>query len=407
MKIAVVTYALEVGGVEAFIKHIADYFVAQGHEVVILETLKRGTWSKSFSDSGRTVRQILPRFYNSRIQHAKAIAEILSSFDLVILNDAPYAQAGLGLLGNDAVVITVLHNDMEIIISNSVANSRNWDALVAVSPKLLTHVSKEFAVGQKVFCVSNGVPINRQEIQNDLKVRSSNSFRLTYIGSMNHSQKGVFYLPEIFKRVESKFPNIQMNLIGDGSDVQELKRRFHMMSIDKIHFYGHVENATAMEILKVSDVLIMPSHFEGLPIVLLEAMSAGVVPVTSLLPGITDFVITDKEDGRLIGVGNVDGFADAIVELANCRGTLKDMADAARSTVSLRFSCEAMGKRYLDLAAELFASKKLNGFRRSGEIDSSLLGDFPYLPILLIRSLRKVLRVLRLYGQSTKSRIDK
>lgn len=397
MKVAVVTYALEVGGVEAFIKHIANYCTNQGNEVVIFETLRVGKWSKLFSDTGYAVKRILPRYYNSRIQHVKAIAKSLSGFDLVILNDAPYGQAALGLLNNNIVAIPVLHNDLKSIINNAMANSQNWDALVVVSPKLLTHMDAAFIAKKKAICIPNGVAIHSLEKRYDLTICSNKPFRLVFIGSMNHSQKGVFYLPEIFTKVVSQFPNIKFDLLGDGVDIQELKKRFNLIAEGNVHFHGFVENSTALEILKESDAFIMPSHFEGLPVVLLEAMAEGVVPVVSLLSGITDFVITDKKDGRLISVGDVQGFADAIVELANDRDMLIHMSMAARNTAVSRFSYEIMGKKYLNLAIELSEDRRINKSRRTGNIDLALLGDFPYLPLVLVRPLRKIQRLLGLY----------
>lgn len=399
MKIAVVTYALEIGGVEAFIKHIANYCTDQGHEVVILETLRAGKWSKLFSDTGYAVKKILPRYYNSRIQHAKSIAKFLSGFDLVILNDAPYGQAALGLLNNNIVAIPVLHSDLKSIINNAVANSENWDALVAVSPKLLTHIDAEFIEKKKAICIPNGVAIQGLGKKYDSVVCSNKLFRLIFIGGMNHAVKGIFYLPEIFSRIATQFPNIQFDLLGDGVDIQELKKRFNLIAEGKVHFHGFVENATALKILKESDVLIMPSHFEGLPIVLLEAMAEGVVPVVSLLSGITDFVITDKKEGRLISVGDVRGFADAIVELASDRDMLNHMSAAARNTAVNRFSYEIMGKKYLDLAIKLSDQKRIRKSRRTGSLDLTLLGDFPYLPLALVRPLRKIQKILGLYRQ--------
>src|ERR1700681_2683671 len=98
MKVAIVTYALQVGGIETFIRLLADYFKEQGHDVTIIETYAEGRWSKSFSESGYRVKQLLAESYHSPFCHAKNVARELSSFDVVILNDAPFAQTGLGLL---------------------------------------------------------------------------------------------------------------------------------------------------------------------------------------------------------------------------------------------------------------------------------------------------------------------
>ena len=400
MKIAVVTYALEVGGVEVFIKNIYNYLNKKGHEVIILETLRVGKWSKLFCNNGYIVERILPKYCDSRIKHVKAIAKFLNKFDLIILNDAPYGQAALGLLNNRIVAISVLHNDLNSIINNAIANCENWDAIIAVSPKLLTIIETKYFVKNKTFCIPNGVEIHDLKKQFKLEESSLKPLRLIYIGNMNHEQKGIFYLPDIFIKVKSIFPNVQIDLLGDGVDLKELKRRFNKIMGSEVCFHGYVENSTALEILKESDALLMPSHFEGLPIVLLEAMSQGVVPVVSLLDGITDFVITDKLNGRLISVGDVQGFVDAILQLATNRDKLKCMSIEARKTAENRFSYQVMGKKYLDISLELIQKRRINKSSRNGKIDLKLVGDFPHLPIYLVRPLRKILKFLGLYKPS-------
>jgi hypothetical protein len=56
-----------------------------------------------------------------------------------------------------------------------------------------------------------------------------------------------------------------------------------------------------------------------------------------------------------------------------------------------------MGKKYLDLALDLSLERRIKKLRRTGEIDLTLLGDFPYLPIALVRPLRKTLKIIGLY----------
>src|ERR1039457_957275 len=134
MKIAVVTYALQVGGVETFIKFLSRYLAEHCHEVVIFETSSEGRWSGVFREQGFTVRAILPRPLESRRRHALRIAEALREFDAIILNDAPFAQAILGLLEEKAVVVPVLHMPLTTMVRNACGNKQNWDAIACVCP---------------------------------------------------------------------------------------------------------------------------------------------------------------------------------------------------------------------------------------------------------------------------------
>jgi glycosyltransferase involved in cell wall biosynthesis len=101
-----------------------------------------------------------------------------------------------------------------------------------------------------------------------------------------------------------------------------------------------------------SDVILLPSAYEGLPLSLLEAMAHGVVPVVSDLPsGIREVV--NSETGILVDPKNVDGYAAAILELDSDREDLAKKGLAASRLVRSSFSCETMADRWLKMLREL------------------------------------------------------
>lgn len=401
MKIAIVTYALQVGGVEAVIKLSYDYFREQGHDVYIIETSAKGRWSDDFSNAGYHVRQILPSFYESRIMQSRKIAKALSQFDFIILNDAPFAQAILGFLPDKTVVIPVLHSNILSMLRNATANSENVDVLSAVSPALQKYAIMFGATKDKVKCIPNGIDVPNKWPRAETKDSSEIPLRVVYIGAINQKQKGVFHLPPILSDVFQKYPSVQCDIVGDGPDLIELKERFRKQNTIKPIFHGTLSNADAMLILSRADVFIMPSYFEGLPIVLLEAIAHGVVPVVSMLEDITDYVINDGVDGCFVNVGFEKGFAEAIMKLVEDRKILRAMSQAAWQNAAARFSYKIMGAAYLSLAEELRKRRIAHRATRTCKLDISLLGDYPYLPVVLVRPVRKFLRILGLHKDKT------
>ena len=71
MKIALVTYALQVGGIETFLKLMVDYFREKGHNVDIIETQAVGHWSNSFSEQRYNVLRVLSNPLQSRVHQAQ------------------------------------------------------------------------------------------------------------------------------------------------------------------------------------------------------------------------------------------------------------------------------------------------------------------------------------------------
>jgi glycosyltransferase involved in cell wall biosynthesis len=401
MRVALVTYALQIGGVETFLRLLADFFIAAGHEVSFAETQRIGRWCPCFKSEGYKVIEVLPKPLFSRYHHARRIAKILRDFDLIILNDAPYAQSALGLLTEKTITIPVLHLSLSSMVHNATANSNNWDVLSAVSPAVRQCVLHSGIDAARVACIPNGIKVSEKWPKKDYDFKQTKPLLVTYLGGINHNQKGVLHLPRILRQVLEEGVNCHLEIVGDGPDIGRLRDELkHECSGADIVLRGALPNQKAMEVLSRSDILIMPSHFEGLPLVLLEAMALGVVPVVSSLPGCTDFVVENGVNGLLVEAGSEIGFAKALNHLGRDRDLLKSMSLSAWRTVRNRFSYIHMGEAYL----ELFQKCKRRWQRgerppRTQTIDFSLLGDLPFLPILLVRPVRKILRALGLFAK--------
>jgi len=399
MRIALVTYALQIGGIETFLRLLARYFINEGHEVSFIETWTRGKWSKFFSEEGYSVVQILGNSLESRFRHARRIADQLMHYDVVILNDVPFAQASLGLLTQQAIAIPVVHTFLTSMIRNAAANGINWDALSAVSPAVRDKLIQYGISEDKVFCIPNGIDVLDKWPKENIDFARSRTLDVVYLGAISHAQKGVFYLPGVYNKAVQSGLEIHLKIVGDGPDLLRLREMFSShIEDEKVEFYGGIANNQVRDILKNSDVLIMPSHFEGLPLTLLEAMATGVVPVASRLKGCTDFVVEDGVNGNLVNIGDECAFANALINLASDRVALRAMSKSAWETVKQRFSYVATGSAYLQLV-ETCRHRREKGeiSSRSGELDKVLLGDLPFLPILLVRPVRKMLRILGLY----------
>jgi glycosyltransferase involved in cell wall biosynthesis len=399
MRIALVTYALEIGGVETFLKLLADFFASAGHEPIFVETQAIGRWSTFFTSEGYKVIQVLPKPLFSRYHHVKRIRRILEDFDLIILNDAPYAQSVLGLLNERTIAIPVLHMSMPTMVYNATANSSNWDVLSAVSPAARQSAVHSGVDETRVICIPNGIKISEEWPKGGHDFGHMGKLHIVYLGAISHIQKGVLHLPGIFKEVLKERINFHLEVVGDGPDLGRLRDALaREWSGAEIILHGALPRQRAMEILSHSDILIMPSHFEGLPLVLLEAMSLGVVPVVSRLPGCTDFVVQNRVNGVLVEVGDENGFANALALLNGDRSLLRFFSLSAWETAKGRFSYKQTGTAYLELA-ERSRERRLNGeaLPRSGKIDKTLLGDLPCLPVIFMRPVRKVLRMFGLF----------
>ena len=208
MKIALVTYALQVGGVESFIFSLAKIFQNQDHEVDIIETTSKGIWSDNFRDKGLNVLTLTIGALENRKHHAVRLAKQMKNYDAILINDAPYAQSVLGMLSSKTIVLPILHNNLPSMIKNVLGNDGQWNKIVCVSPALqnvlLNHTSND-----KVTVISNGVFVEDLWPKRENNFLTAEKINILFVGRIEDAQKGVLFLPDIVKLgIEKKLTNI-------------------------------------------------------------------------------------------------------------------------------------------------------------------------------------------------------
>jgi glycogen synthase len=97
----------------------------------------------------------------------------------------------------------------------------------------------------------------------------------------------------------------------------------------------------------------MPSHFEGLPNSLLEAMAYSCVPVAFCVPGVTDWVIEHGVSGFVCPMGDTRSMAGYIEALARDAVLRARMAAAARARIATRFTASQMARDFHSLFLEV------------------------------------------------------
>ena len=161
-------------------------------------------------------------------------------------------------------------------------------------------------------------------------------------------RKGVQDLILAAKNVVDQHPEkkfiIEIAGVGEEEDtLKKLVRRYQLESF--FEFSGWVEGKEKIDCYKRSNIMILPSYNEGLPVAILEAISYG-LPVIATNVGDISSAVEDGKNGYLVNPGDVVGIADAIVKILDCE-------------VYERFS-----KHSKKLAEERFSDKKFFGMLR-------------------------------------------
>ena len=155
------------------------------------------------------------------------------------------------------------------------------------------------------------------------------------VGSFEH-RKGQVELLHALDRARPELPNAHLMLVGDGPDEEILRATATRLGLDDVVTFFPFTRAPA-EVFEVLDVLVLSSLYkEGLPNVLLEAMSMGLPVISSRLAG-TPEVVIEGETGLLVEPGDVAALADAITTLGLDPDKAAAMGDAGRSLMEREF----------------------------------------------------------------------
>jgi glycosyltransferase involved in cell wall biosynthesis len=221
-------------------------------------------------------------------------------------------------------------------------------ATVGVSDRIRTDLVARHGFAQdRTVVIPNG--IDAAGMIPDDRARHGADLRLLYLGRVEDQAKGVFWLPRILRDAPE---SMTLTIAGDGPDLARLKQRFAGLE-SRVRFLGAVRPAAVGALLADHDVLLMPSRFEGFPVTLVEAMTAGCVPVASLIRGVTDMAIRDGENGFLFPVGDTAAAAGALARLAQDPSALPRLSAAASHTARDRFGVALMADRYRELLEDL------------------------------------------------------
>lgn len=266
-------------------------------------------------------------------------------------------------------VVGVVHSDDPEHLEHVRRLGFSWDAVVAVSEAVCrrTLASNPHLSG-KVIKISHGVPAAKPRTPK--RPEAGRPLRIVYAGILKHYQKRVLDLARIVDRLEAEKMCFEMTIAGSGEDRDQLIRRLlGPVRRGAVRFAGIVPPDDMAEIFTGQDVFLLLSEFEGFPNALIEAMSAGCVPLVTDIPSGIPELVEDGVNGYRIPVGDVRRFAGCLAALARDRTLLNQLSEAAYAAVSEGgYTASAMGENYWNLFSKIMDARAGASGKRKGKI---------------------------------------
>jgi len=222
---------------------------------------------------------------------------------------------------------------------------KNADVVVSVSNYLKKGVSDLLPKVNNIHVIHNG--INRDIFKMaHKKMKKSN---ILFVGNIS-AEKGVINLLEAWDIVIRKKQKFKLNLIGPyKSDF--LKKYFDKYDTsfkETVQFRGTVKNNKLVSYYQEAAVVVIPSHFEANPLVLLEAMSCGCAIICPNHTGFSE-IIRDGQNGIFCDTKNAEEFANQIVRLLDNNELRNKIGLNAEKCIIKKFDHRVTLKSNIDL----------------------------------------------------------
>ena len=235
--------------------------------------------------------------------------------------------------------------------------SYKTNMIIAVSDAVKEYYHKKVGIPEsKIVVIPNAIEIERFENAGDTNYLyteldlTKNDFILSCVGRLTE-QKGQKYLLESLKTLNGKYSNLKVLFIGEGEDKQKLVDIAKKNKLDKmVRFIGQRKDIP--QILDLSNGVILPSLYEGLPVCILEAMAAE-KPIIATDVGGTNKLIKNKETGLLIPPCDINVLSSAIKELIDLGDNANTLGKKAKEKVKQEFSIIIIAKKTTDLFYKL------------------------------------------------------
>lgn len=179
-----------------------------------------------------------------------------------------------------------------------------------------------------------------------------NAVVLGYAGSFER-RKGVLDLARAWRRVADALPEAHLVLAGKGA--MEAEMRAILGDTPRVHWLGY--RSDMPRFIRSIDVLVLPSHVEGAPNIVLEGMSGGVAIVATEVSG-TPELARDGIEARLVPACDEDRLVEGLIEVFSNGQMREEMGRAGRKRVREKFTLAEMLRAYEEAFLAELALKK-------------------------------------------------
>ena len=267
----------------------------------------------------------------------------------IVVPNYDYTASSLSPILPDHVgIVGIIHSDDVEHYSHAYRLGHYWNHIICVS-KIISKRVEEMnpAFANKLSAVANGVSKNEDTtIVATQRLNRTDPIRLVYAGRVVEHQKKISRYIDLALELDSRSIDYVLDIVGDGDMVEQIETQLKSQIKDgKVVIHGQMKHEEVMNVMNYSEVFLLLSDFEGMPMSLLEAYACQCVPIVYEMDSGISEVIDHGVNGYVSGKKSVSEVADFIESLTvpeqfnevltNCGTTLSEKellaSDMARS----------------------------------------------------------------------------
>jgi len=334
IKIAHFVGSMNCGGTETMLINLFKNIDKNKFEFIFIENVAEECWyDNEIKKMGGRIIKIEPLKLKNIFKYIKKLKLLFKKEKIDVVHSHVFLHSGLVMLAakkaNVKVRISHSHSAMrkkdnnllkKLLFRNLILN--NSTNIVACSTE-----AGECLFGNKFTKIGKVIPnpidfeliknISQNEIKKLRKEYSKDSDEIIigHVGRLvtikNHD-----FLIELARRLSEKNFKFKMIFIGDGPEKESIKNKIKQKGLDeKIVLTGNIENKEVYKFMKIFNMLLLPSHYEGLPVTLIEAQALNVYSIVS------NNVSKESDLGmgliKFVSIDNISNWEDEILNYKN------------------------------------------------------------------------------------------
>jgi len=344
-------------GIGNYVYNVSKKLIERGHDVTVIT---RGNLSKTqidFIDNIRVIKAPFAPVYPFHVHfHGFFVNRLFKSlekdFDIVHIHTplSPIVKTSLPIVSTvhtsmieDARYIELV--DFKSLATKILTKILSYPLVLELMKKsaIVTTVSNSVAQELKEYYGYTSIVIGNGVDERVFTPKNDREDFILYVGRLSY-RKGLFDLIECAKYVCQRY-DVSFVIVGKGELESVLKKRVNEIGLqDKVVFLGYVDRKKLIQLYQNASIFVLPTYYEGLPTVLLEAMACGLSVVATNISCNAE-VIEDGWNGILIPTKSPEKMAEAVSLLIEDEDLRKKLSKNARRTIESKYTWDCVADR--------------------------------------------------------------